>query len=128
MQNFETLIFLTLFIIIKKPVPRMFNQILRKNRSRGNTFLEICSPDIRFDQPDIRDIINGYQEKIDQISIKYLTDFSRILKNICWIYLNISQKSVDRGQRKNTKNRRIQSYFDEISQPDIKAFCTPDII
>jgi len=36
-------------------------------------------------QPDIRGIINVYQEKIDQISIKYLTDFGRILKNISWI-------------------------------------------
>jgi len=31
-------------------------------------------------QPDIRGIINGYQEKIDQISIKYLTDLGRIFK------------------------------------------------
>jgi len=27
-------------------------------------------------QPDIRGLLNGYQKKIDQISIKYLTDFS----------------------------------------------------
>ena len=34
-------------------------------------------------QPDISGTINGYQEKIDRISIKYLTDFSRIfLKNL----------------------------------------------
>jgi len=31
-------------------------------------------------QPNIRGVINGYQEKIYQISIKYLTDFGRILK------------------------------------------------
>jgi len=56
-------------------------------------------------QPDIRGIINGYQEKIDHISIKYLTDFGRILKNISWIYLNINQISVNSGQRaKNLKN------------------------
>jgi len=30
--------------------------------------------------PDIRGIINGYQEKIDEISFNYLTDFGRILK------------------------------------------------
>jgi len=26
------------------------------------------------------------KDKIDQIEIKHLTDFSRILKSICWIY------------------------------------------
>jgi len=31
-------------------------------------------------QPDIRGKINGYQEEIDQISIKHLTYFSRISK------------------------------------------------
>jgi len=31
-------------------------------------------------QPDISGIINGYQEKIDYISIEYRKDFSRILK------------------------------------------------
>jgi len=57
-------------------------------------------------QPDIGSIMNGYQEKIDQIFVKYPTDFRRILKNICWIYLNISQKSVDSGQRvTNVENR-----------------------
>jgi len=56
-------------------------------------------------QPDIRGMMNGYQEKNDQISIKNLTDFGKILKNICWIYLNMSQISVDNGQRvKNLKN------------------------
>jgi len=43
-------------------------------------------------------MINGYQEKIDQISMKYLKDFRRIFKNICWIYLTISQISGDSGQ------------------------------
>jgi len=43
--------------------------------------------------------MNGYQEKIHQISIKYLTYFSRIFKNVCWIYLNIGQISVESGQR-----------------------------
>jgi len=57
------------------------------------------------DIEDIRGIINEYQEKIDQISIKNLTDFGRILKNISWVYLNISQVSVNSGQRiKNLKN------------------------
>jgi len=51
------------------------------------------------EKPDIRGIINGYEEEINQISIKYLIDFIRILKNICWIYLNISQISVDSGRR-----------------------------
>jgi len=50
-------------------------------------------------QPYIRGIRNGCQEKTDQISIKYLTDFIRILQNVCWMYLNISEVSVDRGQR-----------------------------
>jgi len=31
-------------------------------------------------QPDIRRILNRYQEEVDQISIKYLTDFGRISK------------------------------------------------
>jgi len=55
-------------------------------------------------QQDIRGVMNGYQEKIDQISIIYLTDFSRILKYISWIYLNISQISVDRPQSKKKWN------------------------
>jgi len=50
-------------------------------------------------------MINRYQEKLDQISKKYLTDFSRILKNICWKYPNISQISVNSGQR--VKNLKI---------------------
>jgi len=48
---------------------------------------------------EIKGSINGYQEKIDLFSIKYLTKFSRILQNICWFYLNISQISRDSGQR-----------------------------
>ena len=40
-----------------------------------------------------------YQEKINKISIKCLTDFSRIFLNACRIYLNISQISEDSGQR-----------------------------
>jgi len=79
---------------------------------RGNILLEICTPDIRMtrisvgyqDNKDIRGIINGYQDKIDQISIKNLTDFGGILKNISWIYSNIGHISVDSGQRvKNLK-------------------------
>ena len=38
-------------------------------------------------QSDIRGIIHGYQEKIDQISTKYLTDFGRTLKSISLIYV-----------------------------------------
>jgi len=73
-------------------------------------------------QPDIRGAINGYQEKIDQSSLKYLTDSDRILKNISWIYyLNISQISVDTGKRvKNLKNCGKRPCFDRIQQPDIK--------
>jgi len=72
-------------------------------------------------QPDIRGIINGYQQKIDQISVKYLTDFSMILKNICWIYLKISQISVDIDHRvRNLKNRWKRSCFDRLQQPDIE--------
>ena len=68
---------------------------------KGNTFLEICKLDIRISRMSA-----GYHRynkrisrEIDNISIQYLTDFSRILKNILWIYLNISQISVDSGQR-----------------------------
>jgi len=80
-------------------------------------------------QPDIRGIINWYQEKIDQSSIEYLTDLGRIFKNVCWIYINISQISVDKDQSvKNLKNRWIQPCFDRIQQADIKAFYTSDIM
>jgi len=63
--------------------------------------LEICTPDIK----DIRGLSNGYQEKIDQISMKYLTDLSRISK-ISSGYTCISdQIPVDCGQRAiNLKN------------------------
>jgi len=57
---------------------------LETQSSRGNILLEICTPDIRISagyQTVIGGNINGYQEKIDQISIKYQTDFSKILKN-----------------------------------------------
>jgi len=40
-------------------------------------------------QLDIRGLSNGYEEKIDQISIKYPTDFSIILKisaGYSWIF------------------------------------------
>jgi len=81
-------------------------------------------------QPDIRGTVNGYQEKIDHISIKYLTDFSRVLKKyICWIYLNISQISVDSGQRVKQLEKSLKTaIFDRIPQPDIKALCTQDIV
>jgi len=46
-------------------------------------------------QPYIRGIINGFQKKIDQISIEYLADFGKTFKTISWIYLNISQILVD---------------------------------
>jgi len=64
--------------------------------ARGNTLLEICTRISGYQghQPDIRGKINGYQEKIRQISNKYLTGFSTGLKNTCSIYLNISQISV----------------------------------
>jgi len=55
----------------------------RRFGSRGNILLDICTPDIkisRISAGNQRGIINGYQEKIDQISIEYLTDFGRILK------------------------------------------------
>jgi len=45
--------------------------------------LEICTPlctKISGYQLDIRGTMNGYQEKIDQISIKYLTNLRIILK------------------------------------------------
>jgi len=64
--------------------------------SRGNTLLEICTgyKDIK----DIRVVINVYREKID-FSKEFLTDIVRILKKVCWIYLNINQISVDDDQR-----------------------------
>jgi len=84
----------------------------------------------------MRGIINRYQHKIDQISIKYLTDFGRILKYISWINLNISQISVDSGQRekiwKKAENSHVStgsnSRISRIYQRDIEAFCTPDIM
>jgi len=58
--------------------------------------------------PDIRGIIKGYQKKIGQISIEYLTDFDRIpLKHISCIYLYINQISVDSGQNKKKRGRKI---------------------
>jgi len=42
--------------------------------------LEIAISGYQRYQPEIRGIKNGCLEKIDQISIEYLTDFSRILK------------------------------------------------
>jgi len=45
----------------------------RQSQDQGNTLQEICTQ-------DISSIINRYQEKIDQISIKYLTGFMKILK------------------------------------------------
>jgi len=49
-------------------------------------------------QPGIRGLLNGYQEKIDQIPIKYLTDFRRYQK-ISAGYTLMSQITVDCGQR-----------------------------
>jgi len=71
-------------------------------------------------QPDIRVVINGYQKKIDQIWIKYLTDFSRILRKIFSVYLNMSHISEDSGLKvKKMKNRWKQPCFDRIEQLDI---------
>jgi len=62
-----------------------------------------------------------YQEKNDQISVKYLIGFSRILKITCWIYPNLSQILVDSGQTvKKLRHRWKQPCFDRIQQPDIK--------
>jgi len=63
--------------------------------------LEICTPDIRISTSA------GYQwynkgisrENLPNSNYKYLMDFSRILKSICWIYLNINQISMDREQK-----------------------------
>jgi len=44
---------------------------------RSNFLQEICTPDIRISR-----VSAGYQKKIDQISIKHLRDFSRIIKKI----------------------------------------------
>jgi len=55
---------------------------------RGNTLLEICTPDIRILKISAgyhRGRINGYQEKFYQILFKYLADFNKLLKNNCWI-------------------------------------------
>jgi len=90
-------------------------------------------------QLNIRGIMNGYQEKIYLISTDYLTDCSRIFKNICWIYPTISQISMNDGQRvTNLKNRynthvsiESNSRISRISngyQPDINTFCAPDIM
>jgi len=78
---------------------------------------------------------------MDQISIKNLTDFGRIfLENLLDIpKLAISMISVDSGQRVNNLKIAENSHFSteyniRISRiltryrPDIKAFCTPDIM
>ena len=65
-------------------------------RPRGDTLLEISTP-ARTSAGYQRYMIRISRE-FSQISIKYLTDFSRISKNISWIYLDISQISVDSSQ------------------------------
>ena len=92
---------------------------------------------------DIKDIskisdmymMNGYQQVIDQISSKYVIDFSRIIKNICWIYQNIGQVSVYSGQRVKNLEQSLKKIMFRPNptgylgyQSDIKAFCTPDIM
>jgi len=77
-------------------------------------------------QPNIGGITNVYQEEIDQI--KYLTDISRIFKNIYWIYLNICQISQNSGHKvffvfslkKLVKSLKTAPCFDRIQQPNIK--------
>jgi len=62
-----------------------------------------------------------YHEKSAQISIKYSGGYRQSTKNISWIYLNISQISVDNGHRvKSLKNCWNQPCFDRCQQPDIK--------
>jgi len=56
--------------------------------------------------------------EFSQISIKYLTDFSRISKNISWIYLDISQISVDSSQRVKKK---------KLEKPLKKAMSCPNL-
>ena len=92
---------------------------------------------------DIRGIINEYQGKMDRISVYYLTDLSRILGSICWMFLNINQISVGRGQRKKNNKKTKKNLKKSLKtamfrpnttvgyqgyQPNVKAFCTPDIM
>jgi len=85
---------------------------------------------------DIRGIINRYQEEIDEISIKYQTDFGKILRNISWIYLSISQTPVDSFAKSKNLEKLLKTAMFRPNltagyqgyQPDIKAFCTPDIM
>jgi len=98
------------------------NTVKKMYSTKGTYHLAgFCTPDIR-----ILRISAGYQRYNKRISgedwpnFKYLTDFSRIFKNISWIYLNISQILVDSGKRAyNLKNCWKQPCFDLMQQPHI---------
>jgi len=91
-------------------------------------------------QPDITRLLNRYQEKIDQISVKYLTDQN--IKNLLFtVYLDFSRIPVHCAQRlinlkiaeknKNKKTAMSRSNSTAIYQgyqPDITPFCTPDVM
>jgi len=73
-------------------------------RFQGSTLLNIC-------KMDTRGLCN---ERIDQISIKYLTDFrmqnvQKYLLDI--LYLDISQIPVHSGQEKERKKRKREAYL-----------------
>jgi len=60
----------------------MKNDVISMERNKG--FNKPCWKSVHRKsgyQPDIRGIINGYQEKNDQSSIEYLKGSSRVLKN-----------------------------------------------
>jgi len=84
--------------------------------------LEICTSDIRISEVKKK---NGYQNKIDQIPIKNLTDFGGILKNISSVYPNISRQcSQSEKLEKSLKTamfRPNQTVGYRGYQPDIKA-------
>ena len=115
-------------VLIVKPYTASFfgdnNCRQQSSTSQGvTTWWKSCTPDIR-----ISGISVGYQRYNKQISrenrpnFNYISDrLQQTLKNISWIYLNISQISVDSGQRvKNLKNSWKQPSFDRIQQQNIK--------
>jgi len=98
--------------------------------ARGNNLLEICTPDIRIS--NISAGYHSYNQRISRENWPYFNwisnRFQQILKNICWIYVNISQISVDSGQGvKNSKNRSKQPCFDRRAgyQPDTIRISRP---
>jgi len=78
-------------------------QIFKAREPRSNTLLEICTPDIRISGA----YQSRYNKRISRQNWPYFNQMSdrfqqNTNKNIFWIYQNISQISVDSGQRAKT--------------------------